>query len=383
MLYVGLDVHGKKIVMCVLNSQAQIVKRLELKQVDELLAALQRLGGQYQVAYEASCGYGWLYELLSPDADRVVVAHPGKLAVIFRSKQKTDRRDAEWLAKLLMLDMVPPVHVPSAEVRQWRELITFRTRQVEKRTRAKVALRALLRNQGITPPRRPGLWSRAGHAWIKALPLPLLTALKRDQLIEEIEAFNNRIRKLEELLTQFAERHPRVAQLQTIPGVGPRTAEAMAAFLDDPRRFTHSKQVGAYFGLVPRQDQSGSVNRLGHITREGSAVVRRLLTEAVWQARKRSPRVQAFFDRVQREDPERKKIAVVATAHYLARVMWSMLRRGTVWQEAEGGRTTADQDPPNRVHSVRLVRDLQPQSRLPVPPGLRPSPTIRTAGDNP
>ena len=383
MLYVGLDVHRKKIVMCALNSQGQTVKRLELKQVGEVVSALSRLGDKYQVAYEASCGYGWLYELLSPGADRVAVAHPGKLAVIFRSKRKTDRRDAEWLAKLLMLDMVPPVHVPSAEVRQWRELITFRTRQVEKRTRAKVTLRALLRNQGITPPRRPGLWTRAGLAWIQALRLPPLTSLKRDQLLDEIETFNVSLRKLEELLTQFAERNPRVAQLQTIPGVGPRTAEAVVAFLDDPRRFAHSKQVGAYFGLVPSQDQSGNVNRLGHVTREGSAVVRRLLTEAVWQSRQRSPRVRAFFEQVQRDDPERKKIAVVATAHYLARVMWSMLRRGTVWQEAEGGRTTADADPQNRVDPARLVRDPQPQSRLPVPPGLRPSRTIRAAGDNP
>ena len=96
-----------------------------------------------------------------------------------------------------------------------------------------------------------------------------------------------------------------------------------------------AKAVGRYFGLVPCQDQSGDKNRLGHITREGPAVVRQLVAEATWQAVRRSPTVRAFFERTQRGDPQRKKIAVVATAHYLVRVMWALLKRGTVWQENE------------------------------------------------
>ncbi len=108
--------------------------------------------------------------------------------------------------------------------------------------------------------------------------------------------------------------------------------------LDDPQRFRDAKAVGRYFGLVPSQDQSGDRNRLGHITREGAPVVRQLLAEAAWQAIRRSPTVRAFFERVQREEPQRKKIALVAMAHYLVRVMWSMLRHGAPWQEkrAEG-----------------------------------------------
>jgi hypothetical protein len=70
-----------------------------------------------------------------------------------------------------------------------------------------------------------------------------------------------------------------------------------------------------------------------HITREGAPVVRRLLAEAAWQARRRSPAVRAYFERAQRGDPQRKKIALVATAYYLVRVMWALLKRGTVWEE--------------------------------------------------
>ena len=116
--------------------------------------------------------------------------------------------------------------------------------------------------------------------------------------------------------------------------MGIRTAEAMAAFIDDPQRFGDAKAVGCSFGLVPSQDQSGDKNRLGHITRAGAPVVRQLVAEAAWQAQRRSPTVRAYFERVQRDDPQRKKIALVATAHYLVRVMWAMLKRGTDWRES-------------------------------------------------
>jgi transposase len=109
----------------------------------------------------------------------------------------------------------------------------------------------------------------------------------------------------------------------------------VAAFVDDPQRFPNAKAVGRYFGLVPCQDQSGDRNRLGHIMREGAPVVRQLVAEAAWQAARRSPTVRAYFERAQRGDPQRKKIALVATAHYLVRVMWSMMRHGTLWEESE------------------------------------------------
>jgi transposase len=227
------------------------------------------------------------------------------------------------------------VHVPSAKVRAWRELITFRQKLVQKRTQAKNAIRALLRSLGIVAPRRPGLWTKKGMASLKALEIDQLAlAIKRDMLVDEIETFDRQIARVEQELAHFARKSPAVALLRTIPGVGLRTAEAVAAYLDDPRRFASSKQVGAYFGLVPAQDQSGDKNRLGHITRQGSPVVRHYLTEAVWQACRLSPTIGAFRDRVQRDDPQRKKIAVVATAHYLVRVMWSMLRHQRSWQES-------------------------------------------------
>jgi len=305
-----------------------------LRQVDQMVQVLKQLPDRFAVCYEASCGYGHFHELFTPLAERVAVAHPGLLRLIYRSKKKNDRNDAMKLAQLLFIDQVPTVHVPSADVRAWRELIGFRQKLVHKRTRAKNGVRTLLRTVAIQAPRRPGLWTREGIAWLKQQEFSQsMHALQRDLLVEEIETLSVQLRRVEKELARFSNDNPSVWQLQSIPGVGPRTAEAVVAFLDDPHRFSHSKRVGAYFGLVPSQDQSGDKNRLGHITREGPAVVRHFLAEAAWQAIRRSPTVRAYFDRISRGEKDRRKIAVVATAHYLIRVMWAMLKNGTLWKE--------------------------------------------------
>jgi transposase len=213
-------------------------------------------------------------------------------------------------------------------------MITFRRTLVQKRTRAKNGIRGLLRSLTIAAPSQSALWTRRGLACLARLPLEnRMHSVRRDVLIEEIMALNRRIALVETELAQYASGRKGVELLQTIPGVGPRTAEAVAAFIDDPHRFPDSKRIGSYFGLVPKQDQSGDVNRMGHITRQGSATVRHLLTEAVWQASRRSPTIEAYLRRVQRGEKARRKIAIVATAHYLVRVMWAMLKNQTVWRE--------------------------------------------------
>jgi len=334
MLYVGLDLHTKQITSCVLNSDGKLHERWQVPQIDQLVERLSRFQQPFKVTYEAGCGYGRFHELLAPIAANVMVAHPGLLKIIYGSQRKNDRHDAERLAKLLYLDAVPAVYVPSADVRARRELIVFRHRLVEKTTRSKNGLRGLLRTLAIRPPRTPGLWSQEGLAWLKGLALPhSLQTLRRNLLVDERESLKQQIGQVEQELARFSSDHPAIRRLCTIPGVGLRTAEAVVAFLDDPHRFQHSKQVGAYFGLVPCQDQSGDKNRLGHITRDGSATVRQLLTEAAWQATRRSPTVRDHFERIPGGDKGRRKIALTATAHYLVRVMWSMLRHETDWQE--------------------------------------------------
>lgn len=332
--HVGLDIHLRCCSICILDAEGRTVKQQTIQGPwEQVVMALANLQGLWAVCYEASCGYGWWHERLRRLAAKVVVAHPGRLRLIYGSKRKCDRLDAQKLAKLLYLEMIPAVHVPDAATRSWRGLIEHRRRLVDRIAALKSQIKALLRGQGVVPVK--GLWTRRGQAWLTALTWPEAgEALRRDVLQEELREGQARLQRLESAISaQPAEREAAITVLRTIPGVGRRTSEAFVAYVDDASRFGRSKSIGCYLGLTPCEDSSAGKHRMGHITKDGPATLRKLLTEAAWQASWRSPRVKAYFDRIQKGDPDRKKIAVVATAHYLARVMLAMLHSGEAWRE--------------------------------------------------
>jgi transposase len=333
MYYVGLDVHARRSSLCILDGHGKTVKQMQVVGGwDKLLGEVAKLPKPMAIGYEASCGYGYLHGKLSKLAERVVVGHPGQMRLIFKSKKKHDRIDGQKIAKLLYLDAMPAVHVPDVDVRDWRALITYRRRLVERRAGVKTQVRALLRENGIVAAK--GLFTRKGLAWLLVQEMPSATSLRREMMVDELNDLGVKITRVEQELAKIAAKHPGVALLMTIPGVGIRTAEAVVAWVDDVRRFARVRQVGSYFGLVPCQDASAETNRLGHITKDGPATVRKLLCEAAWQGSLRSPTIKRFFERISGGgEKDRRKIAVVATAHYLSRVMAAMLRSGEAWRE--------------------------------------------------
>jgi len=132
-------------------------------------------------------------------------------------------------------------------VRAWRELINCRSQVIAKRTRAKNTARALLRSAGVVPPKHPGLWTKKGLAWLRQLKLPTASQeLRRDLLIEEIDTLIRQVRRIEQHLNKQAQQAPAVVRLRSIPGVGIRTAEAVA-----PSRHRAVLQPGGGTGFPP------------------------------------------------------------------------------------------------------------------------------------
>lgn len=334
MLYVGLDVHYRTTTCCILGEDGRPVKTTTFKGTwHKTVDYLRSLKDDLVVCFEASVGYGPLYEALLGFCKAVQVAHPGSLRLIFRSKRKNDRVDAQKIAKLLYLDEVPAVHVPDQDARGWRELIEFRRRSIDKQTKVKNQLRCLLRGSALHVPSKTGLWTKRGLAWLEEVDLTTATAqLKREVLLDELAHLGSQIKRVTDELDRIAAGHPGVALLMTIPGVGPRTAEAFVAYVDRPERFARVNRVPSYFGIVPSQDASAGVNRLGHITKQGPATARRLLVEASWQMIRRDPATKAVFDRLVAGKPERRKTALVAIAHRLVRIMHAMLKTGEVYR---------------------------------------------------
>jgi transposase len=151
--------------------------------------------------------------------------------------------------------------------------------------------------------------------------------------MEDLKLLDSQLQNLTDYLDRYLDSHPGGTLLRSIPGVGPRTAEAILAYTDEVQRFKRSKQYAAYFGLTPKLDESGQTRRMGHISKEGPSVVRWLLVESVWRVIRRCPALKAFYERIVAGQKGRKKVAVVATARKLLTIMRAMLRTGELFNE--------------------------------------------------
>ena len=337
MYSVGLDYHQNRSSLEILDAQGARFKSLEVKgNWRELLQSIDtQVPKPFNICFEASCGYGHLFDQLARRANSVQVAHPGELRLIFRSKKKHDRIDAARIGKILYLGVVPRVHVPKNEIRQWRGLIEFRRRLMGRIVGIKSQVRALCRGSGIVDlPAGKKLFTLKGLEQLKQQKLERLPALQRGMLLDELASFTKQKKQVEKELGKIAAKYPQIELLMSIPGVGIRTAEAFMAYVDDINRFSKISQIGCYFGMVPQEDSSSDKRRLGHITKDGPGTMRWLICEAAWQGVNRSPTIRSFHNRVMNGDPDRRKIALVATGHYLLRVMAAMLRSGELWRES-------------------------------------------------
>lgn len=334
MLYVGLDYHLRTSSLCILNEDGKVVKQQTIRgRFQDVAQELARLDQPLEVVFEATGGYAPLHERLSRVARRVVMAHPAALSLIWKSKRKNDRIDAQKLARLLYLDAVPQAHVPGPAIRQWRRLIELRRSLVQRRAALKNQLHALLRTSGIASPSTKSIFSRKGIGWLMQQEMDPASSLERTVLIEQMHGVKEQLATVEKALAKTSSQDPRTTLLMTIPGVGRRTAEAFVAYVDRIDRFGRSSKVGSYFGLVPCQDASAGRQRLGHITKQGPPAMRQLLVEAAWISIRKSPTLRRYYERICRDDPDRRKIAIVALARHLSQVMAAVLRDNRPWRE--------------------------------------------------
>lgn len=306
-------------------------------------AALQRLVLQVapdQVVLEICNIAGWICDLLRGLGLPVQVANTSDDAWRWRKvRRKNDRCDALKLARLAALNQLQEVYVPAVEVRQWRALIAFRQQLVRRRTKIKNHIRDLLVSEGQLLPRGAKCWTQLGRAHLEGLAQPLETvSLKEmwrgqlDMELQQLQELQAALEKVEEKLQTLASADPRVALLRTVPGVGPRLAEAIVALVDRPERFHDVRQVSAYIGMVPKELDSGETRRRGPITKQGSRLVRSLLVEVAWAGLRYNSWARATYERISGGKKARRKIAIVAVGRRLLGRCWAMLRDGNRWQ---------------------------------------------------
>jgi transposase len=277
-LTVGLDVSDKHVHACFLDHQGNIVEETRL--VATAIALRRRFGGveRYRVVLEAGLHSPWMSRLLLDLGHELYIANPRRLRAIYQNESKSDRVDAEYLARIGRLDpaLLYPLRHRSQEASA--DLAVLRSRSALVKGRGTLAnyLGGVVKSAGGRIPhcdtRR--LARKAGEY----LPAELVPALT--PIVETIAGLDARIRAYDQQIEEMARsRYPQTQLLRQVAGVGPITATTFVLTVEDPTRFTRARSIGSYLGLRPRQDESGTLKPQLHITKAGDANLRTMLVQ--------------------------------------------------------------------------------------------------------
>jgi transposase len=333
MFIIGVDYHPSDQYIAFVDTETGECGEQRLNhregEAEKFYRELAARGVSVRVGMEATGYSRWFERLLAELGIEVWIGDAAKIKTKRVRKQKTDREDARLLLRLLREDNFPRIWVPSPENRDLRQLLWHRHRLVQMRTRIMNQLQALAMNEGQR--RKKKLWSEVGRAQLEKLPLAPWASRRRKDLLELLDRMNPTIEELTRAVEQEARKRPEVQRLVTHPGVGPITALAFVLIIGTPQRFPCGKQIGSYVGLIPEEDSSAGHQRLGHITKQGSSLLRFLLAEAAQAA----ARCDAGWRRRYAHLALRRQrnIATVAMARRLAVRLYWMWRNG--WEYAE------------------------------------------------
>src|SRR6266852_2670194 len=279
MIIIGVDFHPEFQQIASVDTETGEFQEKRLAHREEAETFYRAVGGQkVRVGMEASGHARWFERLLAELQFELWIGDAAEIQSKRVRKQKTDRQDAQLILRLMLKDDFPQIWVPSWENRDLRQLLWHRHRMVQARTRLMNQLQAVALNEGLRCKKR--LWREAGRQQLEAFRLAPWASRRRQDLLELLDRLNPTIAELTQAIEREVEKCPEAQRLRTHPGVGPLTALAFVLIIGRAGRFQCGKQIASYLGLVPAEESSGDRQRLGHISKQGNALLRFLLVEA-------------------------------------------------------------------------------------------------------
>jgi transposase len=340
--YLGLDIHARATVWCLLDEAGTQVERGKVPTTAPALTELvERLNERDEllVGQEVGTMTHFVHDVLTAAETKVLSFNAQQLRMIASSRKKTDRRDAYWIAKALQTGMTPlPVYIPTGEIRRLRRLLSQRNALCREHRRWLLRAKTTLRAAGIGVPAARSV-AKIHHALLdgpEGLDEDLCEALARCRRMHEL--LMAELKQLEATIRHETRSIDAIKRLQTIPAVGHWVAATIYAWVGDVTRFGSARQLAAYAGLVPSVWQSADSERLGSITKQGSPALRQMLTQSgqvlLWRCRSaeaaplRAAAMRVYTSR------KRAKIAVIAAARHILRIAYYVLRDGTSYDPA-------------------------------------------------
>jgi transposase len=328
---VGVDLHKDTLTACVFCRCCGEVSYRKIpckcrKQVADYFAALPR---PHTVAIETVGSYRWLWELLEPVVERLILADATQARALAGRRLKTDREDAFHIAELLAAGRLPTSYAPPMEVQLLRDLTRHRNGFSRQHARVLCRVKSVMNANNRPGPAR--LQSDGLIRYVKAQgpKLPERHVAMLWNCVEQLALTERQIQQTERAIQEVVEREAFAAVysiLTSFPGVAMVTAATVIGEVGDFTRFTHRKAIARFAGLNPRVYASGGKQRTGHIAKTGSPHLRWVLQQAAWTAIRTDEEIKVTFLRIARRSG--RKAAAVAVARKLLSGMWTAVKKG-------------------------------------------------------
>ena len=341
-MIVGLDLSDKTSRYCTLDADGEVLGEGSIRNTEKGVRGHFGHLEPCLVAIETGTHSWWMGRLLAELGHEVVVANTRKVRAISHNDKKSDKADAQMLARLARSDreLLCPVKLRRARAQTDLAMLKARDALVGARTKLVNTVRGLLKSFGEAPP------ACSTESFAKKVR-PCVPEEHKEALLgllDTIEVITQRIRDYDQKLESMVkEQYPQAALLQDIAGVGPLTSLGFVLVVDDPSRFARSRDVGPYLGLTPRRDQSGQRDPQLRITKAGDGLLRRLLVNAaqyIMAHETADSQLRRWAWKLaggeECKDKRRKKRAVVALARKLAVVMLSLWKSGSCYEPFPG-----------------------------------------------
>lgn len=332
--FIGLDVHKKTVVACVLDAAGSKLHQEEFacRAAELERFARQHMGPQAAAALEATSNTWAVCKVLAPHCGSLKVSNPLKTKAIAQASVKTDKVDAYVLAQLLRCDYLPGVWMADDSTCRLRQQVARRTALVQDRTAVKNRIHSTLAAELMAVP-TPQLYDRNGLEWLRKAPLGEQARRFVDSDLRLLETLENEIALLEKELAVAAHQDARAKLLITLPGVDYAVAMTLLAALGDISRFKDGDHAASYLGLTPSTRQSAQHCYHGPITKQGNSHARWMLIEAAQHLDKHPGPLGVFFRRLTKKKD--RNVAVVATARKMVTIAYLMLKHNEPYRYAE------------------------------------------------
>src|SRR6516225_12243999 len=325
---IGIDLHQKRFTCCVrLEIGRNSLSEWSLEQLPQFVSKLRRSD---EIAVEVTGNTRWFYQAVAPHVARIVVVDPNQFRVISHSVKKTDAHDARNLALYLAKGLLPEVRMKEKEQAEVASLTQTRDRLVKLRTALKNKVNNLLSGRGIDLDKE-SLSSEKALTWVLEQKVEPLAQLELEVIVEQIRSLNRSVARLDRAIEEAGQKLEGYRNLTSIKGIGSLGAGILLSVIGDVNDFAREGQLAAYFGIVPRVQDSNETEHRGRITKRGSKLGRTALVQCALIAKRYSPYLHRYYERIRARRGTGK--AIIALARKFLSIIYYTLKNNWIFED--------------------------------------------------